>query len=155
MEVLGFDHIVKAGTTEGVEGTAIFDRDGRVVASEILSDVDLVALKGVVTRGLRGAQLVSRLLRGEQFTFPLDDREVSILVAARCVFVVAVYKPELRSTASDVLATMRDEAAAIVRSIVGTSATGPPPGGGGESSGPAELALAELGITPGIKPGKA
>jgi hypothetical protein len=147
-----FDCVLQAATAAGLDAALLLDRDGRVVAQVgEFSAIELGAIEGVVLRGLKGARLVRDLLAGQAFTFDLDGRKVSILVAARCVFSVGVYKPDANETAERVMQTMRDEAASVVHRLMAHTPMPPLPGGDdGSSSGPATLELVELGVTAGV-----
>lgn len=147
--------MVRGATHEGALAALVLDRDGRVVArAGELTDEDVLAIRGVAVVGLRGASLVHKLLDGDHHVFPLDAREAAVAVAARCVFVVVVYLRDTRGAAQVALVRLQQLAAGEVQRLIGT----PPPTGpadGGAASGPAQLQLVELGVSPGLdRPGR-
>ena len=92
--------------------------------------------------------LFGRMLAGEMMTSSLDDREVSIGIAARCVFVVAVLGRD--PAAARVVDQLRCDVEQMVREARAEftdSRPRPTGGSGGSSSGPAELPVIEIGVT--------
>ena len=134
----------------GLGAAAILDTEGKPFAvAGALDDDEARAIAAVVTRRLRSPDLLARMLEGEMVTSSLDDREVGIGIAARCVFVVVILGRDSaawRAMADD----FRCEVERMITKARGDfSAPRPPvaPGSGGSSSGPAELPVIEIGVT--------
>ena len=116
------------------------------------SVADVRAIVGVLSQSLKGDELARVVFAGASFEFALDQQTVSIRVAARCVFVVVVISDA--SVATELRAeSLHLETERIVRELFGDERSPPRgPDSGGSASGPAELPLLELGVTPGVKP---
>jgi hypothetical protein len=102
-----------------------------------LDDDEARAVAALVTGRLRSPDLLDRMLEGEMLTSSLDDREVSIGITGRCVFVVVVLAPDLDlSRAVDGLRVEVEQM--ISSSLANFSGSRPPgaPSSGGSSSGP-------------------
>jgi hypothetical protein len=82
---------VQRAVDRGLAAAAVLDVDGKPFAvAGALDDDEVRAVAGLVTCRLRSPDLLDRMLEGEMVTSSLDDREVSIGIAGRCVFVVVV-----------------------------------------------------------------
>ena len=142
---------VRLAVEGGLAAAAILDVEGKSLAvAGALDDDEARAVAAVVTRRLRSPDLLGRMLDGEMIASSLDDREVSIGIAARCVFVVAVLgrDPVASRVAVDELRCDVERMISEARADVSGSVPPPPPtGSGGSSSGPAELPVIELGVT--------
>jgi hypothetical protein len=136
----------------GIIAAALIDREANVVAlAGTLADTDVRAIVGVLSESLKGDELARVLFAGGRFEFALDQQTVCVRVAARCVFVAVVISDA--SVATDRRAeSLHLETERIVRELFGDELSPPRgPGSGGSASGPAELPLLELGVTPGVK----
>ena len=148
-----FDHACAHAVGGGITAAALIDRDAKVVAlAGTLADTDVRAIVGVLSQSLKGDELARVVFAGASFEFALDQQTVSIRVAARCVFVVVVISDA--SVATELRAeSLHLETERIVRELFGDERSPPRgPDSGGSASGPAELPLLELGVTPGVKP---
>jgi hypothetical protein len=141
---------VRRAVESGLDAAAILDVEGTPFAvAGALDDDEARAIAAVVTRRLRSPDLLGRMLAGEMMTSSLDDREVSIGIASRCVFVVVVLgrNPAVSRLAVDELRSDVERMISEARADVSGSRPPPPTGSGGSSSGPAELPIIELGVT--------
>ena len=140
---------VDRAVRSGLAAAAILDVDGEPFAlAGALDNDEARAIAAVVTRRLRAPDMLARMLAGEMLTTALDDREVAIGIASRCVFVVVILggDAELSCAAT---AELRDEVEQMISRERAEFRSSPlrEPGSGGSSSGPAELPLVELGVT--------
>lgn len=148
LAIARFGQLAERALGEGMDAALVMGRDGRVVArAGAFNPEDELAVAGVVTRGFRGASLVGRLLRGETVAFVLGEREVSVAVAARCVFLVLGYQRASCALTGKAMAAARERAEDIVRDLVRVARPRQRSGGGGPSSPPDELQLVEIGVT--------
>jgi hypothetical protein len=141
---------VRLAVEGGLAAAAILDVEGKPLAvAGALDDDEARAIEAVVTRRLRSPDLLGRMLEGEMMTSLLDEREVSIGIAASCVFVVVVLgrDPAASRVAVDELRSDLERMISDARADVSGSRRPPPSGSGGSSSGPAELPVIELGVT--------
>jgi hypothetical protein len=142
---------------DGVNGAALVERDGNVVAfAGAVAEEEAMPLAAVVMYRLKSGDLASRLFAGEILSLSLDDRDVAVGVAKRQLFVVAVLEASTPAT----LARVREVREQVERMLADATsdvvAASPWSGGGGGSgSGPAELPLVEFGITVRGERGKA
>jgi hypothetical protein len=148
--VSGLARGVQLAVEAGLESAAVLDIDGKPLAvAGALDDDEARAVAAVVTRKLRSPDLLARMLEGEVMSSSLDDREVRIGIAARCVFVVAVVGPDAEASLAAVTELHSDVTRAISEARSDFSGSprpaSPPPGG--SSSGPAELPVVEIGVT--------
>ena len=150
MKVPAFSLAVQRAVDSGLGAASILDVEGKALAvAGALDDDEARAIASVVTRRLRSPDLLGRMLEGEMVTTSLDDREVSIGIAARCVFVVAVFGPD-PSSCGVVVDELRCEVERMIREARADFSGSPlpsAPGSGGSSSGPAELPVIEIGVT--------
>src|SRR3954469_11917801 len=146
VKVADFSVAVQRAVDDGLDAAAILDEEGKPFAvAGGLDDDEVCAIAAVVTRRLRIPDLLNRVLKGEMVTSSLDDREVSIGIAARCVFIVVVLcgDPERSRRLVD---DLRRDVEQIIR-VERSRSFVPRPPSGGSSSGPAELPVIELGVT--------
>jgi hypothetical protein len=150
VKVPAFSLAVQHAVDAGLDAAAILDTEGKPYAvAGAFDDDEARAIAAVVTRRLRSPDLLARMLEGEMVTSSLDDREVSIGIAARCVFIVVIVGRDpaaSRAMAED----FRCEVERMVSEArADFSGSRPPvdPGSGGSTSGPAELPLIEIGVT--------
>ena len=140
---------------QGLAGAALVDRDGHVVARAGSIDQDeAMPLAALVMYRLKSHDLSTRMFSGEILTLSLDARNISVAVAKRQLFLVAVLGD---STPPELLAELRNEVEALLASDRDDMTEAPPwsrGGGGSSGSGPAELPLIELGVTVGRDRGK-
>jgi len=140
---------VQCAVDRGLAAAAVLEVDGKPFAvAGALDDDEARAIAGLVTGRLRNPDLLDRMLEGEMVTSSLDDREVSIGIAGRCVFVVVVLAPNLDlSLAVDALRVEVEQMISSSRANFSRSRPPGAPSSGGSSSGPAELQLIEFGVT--------
>lgn len=140
---------VQRAVDRGLAAAAVLDVDGkRFAVAGALDDDEAWAVAALVTGRLRSPDLLGRMLDGRMVTSSLDDREVSIGIAGRCVFVVAVLVPDLDlSRAVDGLRVEVEQMISSARASFSGSRPPGAPSSGGSSSGPAELQLIEFGVT--------
>jgi hypothetical protein len=141
---------VQRAVDRGLAAAAVLDVEGKPFAvAGALDDDEARAVAGLVTGRLRSPDLLIRMLEGEMVTSSLDDREVSIGIAGRCVFVVVVLAPDLDLSRIAVDGLRVEVEQMISSSRANFSGSRPPgsPSSGGSSSGPAELQLIEFGVT--------
>lgn len=144
VKVPAFSRVVQCAVDGGLAAAAIFDVDGHPLAVAGALDADEArAIGSVVTGRLRDPELLERMLAGERVAAPLDDREVQLGIAARCVFVVAILGHGSMAAFHDDVERAISEA----RADFSGSPLRSGPGSGGSSSGPAELPLVEIGVT--------
>jgi hypothetical protein len=141
---------VQRAVDRGLAAAAVLDVDGKpfAVAGALDDDEARAVVAFLATGRLRSPDLLDRMLEGEMVTSSLDDREVSIGIAGRCVFVVVVLAPDL--DLSRAVDGLRVEVEQMISSLRASFSGSRPPGApssGGSSSGPAELQLIEFGVT--------
>lgn len=144
---VGFEAAVRVGVEEGLDAAAICDVEGNPLAVSGELDADEVQAIGMILTGrMREADRLARMLDDQVLTSPLGEREITIGIAANCVFVVAVRNPVGRALAFDGFRSFVERLINDARARVPGSR--PPLGGsGGSSSGPAELPVVEWGVT--------
>lgn len=151
-EVPAFATAVRLAVEAGLDAAAILDARGKPLAvAGALDDDEARALAALVTRRLRTPDMLDRMLGREMMTATVDDREVSIGIAASCVFFVVIHSREPAATSLVAVDDFRSDIEQMVRDAKGLpSGSGslpPPTGSGGSSSGPAELPVVEVGVT--------
>jgi hypothetical protein len=150
-----FTTILTRSMGDGLDGAALVDRNGNVVAlAGSIAEEEAMPLVALVMYRLKSGDLASRLFAGEVISLALDERGVAIGVAKRQLFVVVVLGVSTPNTLTRVQ-ELRD---AVARILADEMASATPPwsrGSGGSESGPAELPLVEFGITVRRERGKA
>jgi hypothetical protein len=133
----------------GARGAALVDRSGTAIAlaGEIDPD-EAMPLAAYAMYVKKSPELAMRMFEGEILEFDHEDgRHVAVCIAKRQLFIVVVFGAESRI--DDVRALHREIEQLLSQEIADTDLP-PWSGGGGNGSGgagPAELALAEYGIT--------
>jgi len=148
--VPGLAIAVRLAVEGGLGTAAILDVEGKPLAVAGALDGDEArAIAAVVTRRLRSPDLLVRMREGEMLTMSLGDREVSVGIAANCVFVVVVLGPDPAVSRVAVDDLRRDVEQMVRDARAGVSGSRPPPptDSGGSHSGPAELPVIEVGVT--------
>jgi len=141
-----FSVAVQRAVDHGLDAAAILDDEGKPFAvAGGLDDDEVRAVEAVATRRLRTPDLLNRMLEGQMVTSSLDDREVSIGIAARCVFIAVVLGGD-PARSRRLVDDLRRDVEQIIR-VERSRAFVPRPPSGGSSSGPAELPVIELGVT--------
>lgn len=154
-EALGV--LLRRAVQTGLAGAAILDRDGTVVArAGSIADDTLDATARLLVRTGSDAlapDLADRLTKGEVAGLTIDNTAVFVSVAGMCVFVIGVPHAGASHPQDDVYLLHRtvDDMLAGMLGRVDTSLGSPP----GAPSGPANLPVVELGVTPGVRRGKA
>ncbi len=150
MDIPEFSEAVKRAVDTGLAAAAILDEEGKPFAVAGALDHDEArAVAALVTRRLRTPDLLGQMLSGALITSRLDDREVCIGIAARCVFVVVILGSDAEAS-DDAVDELFTEVDWIVRRMRNPPRAWHPktPGGsGGSGPGPAELPVIELGVT--------
>jgi hypothetical protein len=149
-----FQAALDRAVEDGLAAAALVDRNGKTVALAGALEADIaMPLAALVMYRVKTDDLASRLFAGEVVSVTLDDREVAVGVARRQLFVVAVLGASTLAMHERVR-ELRDN---ISRIIIDAQGVLPPRSRGGGDSGPdpAELALAEYGITVPRTRGKA
>src|SRR5437588_9414731 len=86
-----FATAVQHAVERGLAAAAVLDHEGKPCAvAGALDDDEARAIAALITRRLRSPDLLQRMLDGEMMSSELDAREVSIGIAARCVYIVVV-----------------------------------------------------------------
>jgi hypothetical protein len=86
-----FMTMLERSVGDGVDGAALVERDGNVVAVVgTLAEEEAMPLAALVMYRLKSGDLASRMFAGEILSLSLDDRDVAVGVAKRQLFVVAV-----------------------------------------------------------------
>jgi hypothetical protein len=154
LESISFWPLVRVAVAEGLEGAAILDVDGKLLAiAGALDDDETHAIAAVITNQMRSPDVLARMLDGELIESTLGDRMIGIGIAARCVFVVIVPSQgsRLSRAASEGLCFQVERLISQARADF-SGARPPVSGPGGSSSGPAQLPAVEWGITVRRKP---
>jgi hypothetical protein len=153
--VAPFQAALDRAVEDGLSAAALVDRNGNTVALAGALEADIaMPLAALVMYRVKTDDLASRLFAGEVVSVTLDDREVAVGVARRQLFVVAVLGAPT-SAMHERVRELRDD---ISRMIIDAQGVGVPPrsrGGGDSGPDPAELALAEYGISVPRTRGKA
>lgn len=129
----------------GLGAAALVDRNGNTIGlAGAISDEEAMPLAALVMYRLKSNDLSERLFSGEILTLDIEGRSVALAVARRQLFVVALMD-SVSPTNLEIVERLVGRIAEQMTSDVG----GMPlvSGSGGSGPGPAELALAEYGIT--------
>jgi predicted regulator of Ras-like GTPase activity (Roadblock/LC7/MglB family) len=149
--VTSFEEAVQRAVERGLQGAALIDRDGKVIASAgVLDHYESQQLAAFVARNLKGEALAERVFTGELVPFDFDGRDALLGVAARCLFVVAIAPRARRHAAEHLHKVVTGIVSVLLERAGSLPPAGSPPG---SPSGPAQLPLIELGIT--VRRGKA
>ena len=147
-----FQAALDRAVEDGLSAAALVDRNGNTVALAGALEADIaMPLAALVMYRVKTDDLASRLFAGEVVSVTLDDREVAVGVARRQLFVVAVLGHAMHERVRE----LRDD---ISRMLIDAQGMKLPPstrGGGDSGPDPAELALAEYGVTVPRTRGKA
>jgi hypothetical protein len=147
VKTLELSVLVERAVADGLAAAAVANRFGQTLALAGALDSDEVRpIAGLVTHRLKSEGIGRRLFAGQMVEFSLDERNVSIGIAAQFVFVVVVFA-EVTEASRERARTLRRE---VEQVLAGTDLVGAPPwarGGGGSSSGPAVLPVIEIGLT--------
>lgn len=150
-DVRAFAEAVRRAVEAGLDSAAILDAKGKPLAFAGSMDGDEArAIAAHATRQVRTPDSLERMFRNELLSASLNDRDVHIGFAARCLIFVVVFPRDLASTSSLAVDDLRSDIELIVRDAktdASTSTLPPTPRGGGSSSGPAELPVIEVGMT--------
>jgi len=146
--ISGLDVAVRGAIEAGLHAAAVLTAEGKALAIAGFDRDEARAFAAFVTNRMRTPDLLQRLLAGELPTWPLGDRDVSIGIAASCVFVVAVHGSDA-AAARDAVYRFRNTVEQMVNEAKADVSVSLPPtsGSGGSSSGPAELPVIEIGVT--------
>jgi hypothetical protein len=135
----------------GARGAALVDRSGTaiVLAGEIDPD-EAMPLAAYAMYVKKSPELAMRMFEGEILEVDHEDgRHVAVCIAKRQLFIVVVFGTWSRL--DDVRALHREIEQLLSQDVADTDlppwSDGGGNGGGGGGAGPAELALAEYGIT--------
>lgn len=142
-----FAEVLSRAVQQGFFAAALFDRDGAMfgIAGEIVEE-EARPLAALAMYRVRTNDMAERLFTGEILLLPLEDCDVAVAVAKRRLFLVVKLEADLR----DALPRVRELLDLVERMIPDEEIDMPPSAANGSSgSGPAELALIELGITVG------
>jgi len=140
---------------DGLAAAALVDRNGKTVALAGALDEDIaMPLAALVMYRVKSEDLASRLFAGEVVSVTLDDREVAVGVARRQLFVVAVLGAS-SDAMHDRVRELRDHISRMLADVQGIALPPRSRGGGDSGPDPAELALAEYGVTVPRTRGKA
>ena len=142
-----FTTVLSRAVDDGLIAAALVDHNGTTVGLAGAFGVEeAMPLAELVLHRLDTDHLASRLLAGEIVSLVLDDRHISVGIAKRRLFVVAV----LADSTPAQLELVRELRYAVGRLLAETAVESAPPvrdSGGGSGSGPAELPLIEYGVT--------
>jgi hypothetical protein len=153
--MIPFQAALDRAVEDGLAAAALVDRNGKTVALAGALDEDIaMPLVALVMYRVKTDDLASRLFGGEVVSVMLDDREVAVGVARRQLFVVAVLGVSTDAMHERVH-QLRDHITRLLGKAAGTEPPLPSRGGGDSGPDPAELALAEYGITVPRTRGKA
>jgi hypothetical protein len=145
-----YSAVVANAVTRGLAAAAVFEVDGKPVATAgAIDDDEVRAIGMLIARPLQSSDPLARMLDGEMLLSSLGERMVLVGIAARCVFVAAVVHGASQWSRARAYELRDDVEREISRARADFSGAGPsgPPGSGGSSSGPAELPVIEIGIT--------
>jgi hypothetical protein len=134
----------------GLVAAALVDRHGNTVDfAGAISEEEAMPLAALVMFRLKSSNLSQRLFMGEILTVDLDERTVSLGIAKRQLFVVAVMT-KATAAALELVDELNERIISQLTSMELETGAAPFPtrGGGGVSdSGPTEMELIEYGIT--------
>ncbi len=147
--------VLNRAVADGVTAAAVLDRAGKPLAvAGALAEDEARPLAGLVVNRADSHDLIGRMFGGEMIELSLEERDVSIGIAGRRVFVVVVLGAAREAT-REIATRLRNEVSQLL-SWVQADLPGWTHGSGGSSSGPAELPVIELGVTVKRRePGKA
>jgi hypothetical protein len=136
----------------GLAAALLVDHRGNVVDKEGAVTSDEVDVLVNVLMSLSGDEKIRQLFAGELIEFSLDGRDARIGVAGKLLFVISIGAADAAATSTTRLAQeFREDVAMVLDSMRVNSPVLPVRGGAsGPPSGPADLPLAEIGVTFGL-----
>jgi hypothetical protein len=142
--------VVERAVDLGLAAAAVADNFGSTLAvAGALAADEVRLIVGTVTHRLNSEALMGRMSYGKMVEVSVKDRIVGVGIAARFVFVVAVFPTVTRSSRA-AASSLRREVELLLLDERPTDLVVAPPwtkGGGGSSSGPANLPVIEYGLT--------